>query len=237
MRLIVLAGGLTLMMAVTASGQEKEKSAPKKPLPPALRELLQGTPAEFVKRFDKDGDGMLSKTELPPFLTKGFDRADRNGDGKLDREEVAGLLTTLRQVMSAGPPARLGATPDEVIATLLKQFDTNRDGKLARDEVKGRLAENFARVDQNKDDFLDRKELRVMAERLLATRKLQGGGPAAVADFDALDKNADGRLSRDELRGTPWLSRFAEIDADRSGGLDRREFESFLARQAKKDAK
>jgi Ca2+-binding EF-hand superfamily protein len=236
MRSIVLAGVVAMMMATTAPAQEKDKPVPKKP-PPVLKELLQGTPAEFLKRFDKNGDGMLSKAELPPFLAKGFDRADRNGDGKLNREEVAGLLTRLRQVMSAGPPPQLGATPDEVVATLLKQFDKNGDGKLSRDEVKGRLAENFAKIDQNKDEFLDRKELRVMAERLLATRKLQGGGPGAVADFDALDKDADGRLSREELRGTPWLSRFAEIDADRSGGLDRREFETFLQREAKKDAK
>ena len=59
------------------------------------------------------------------------------------------------------------------------------------------------------------------------------GGPGGGPDFDSLDKNADGRLTPNELKGTPLAQRFAEIDADNSGQIDRREFDRFLKKQAK----
>ncbi len=73
----------------------------------------------------------------------------------------------------------------------------------------------------------------MLAQRLLGG---PGGGPFAHAgpDFDALDKNADGRLTPDELKGTPLAARFAEIDTDGNGSIDRRKFENFVRREAAK---
>ena len=232
MRLVILFVLLTLTAGVARAG---EKPPPKKPVPPAIQELLKSTPEDFIKRFDKDNDGKLSKDESPPAIAFGFEKSDRNGDGQLDRDEVRTLQGVFRQRLGT-PPAPLGSTPDEVIANLLKQFDANKDGKLAKDEVKGRIAEAFDKIDQNQDGQLDRKELRFLAERTLAQQKA-GPVPGAMPDFDALDKDADGRLSRAELQGTPWVARFAEIDADNSGGVDRRELERFLEKREKAKAK
>jgi Ca2+-binding EF-hand superfamily protein len=232
MRLVIVCVVLTLTTATARAG---EKPPPKKPVPPAIQELLKSTPEDFIKRFDKDGDGKLSKEEAPPAVAKGFEKSDRNGDGQLDRDEVRALQGVLRQLMGTPPPP-LGTTPDEVIANLLKQFDANKDGKLAKAEVKGRIAEAFDKLDQNQDGQLDRKELRFLAERTLAQQKA-GPFAGAMPDFDALDKDADGRLSRAELAGTPWAARFAEIDADSSGGVDRRELERFLEKREKAKAK
>jgi Ca2+-binding EF-hand superfamily protein len=151
---------------------------------------------------------------------------------------VAVLLTAAHgqsQTKDKAPPKK---TADEIVESLLKQMDTNNDGKISREEAKGKLAEAFDKIDTNKDGYLDRKELRALAERMLA----QKGGPFGPKgpvgpDFDALDKNADGRLTPDELKGTPWATRFAEIDTDGNGYVDRREFENFLRREAAKDKK
>ncbi len=232
-RILFVTGIVLLLVAARGPAQSKEQKAPAKKLPPQLEKLLGLTPEEFIRRFDKDMDGKLSKDELPPFLAKGFAQADRNGDGKLDREEVAAWLVVLRKVMAAGPgQGSLGKTPDEVVDNLLRLMDANKDGKISRDEAKGKIAENFDKIDLNKDGFLDRKELRIVAERVL---KAQAGVPTGAApyDFDSLDKNADGRLTPDELKGTPWADRFAEIDTDGNGTIDRREFEAFLKKQRK----
>ena len=61
------------------------------------------------------------------------------------------------------------------------------------------------------------------------------GGPAAQGpDFDALDKNADGRLTRDELKGTPYADKFEEIDTNKDGKIDKKEFAAYLKKQAEK---
>jgi Ca2+-binding EF-hand superfamily protein len=132
------------------------------------------------------------------------------------------------------PPKKgpLGKTPEEVVENLLKAMDTDKDGKISRAEAKGKMAESFDKIDVNKDGYLDRKELLLMAQRMLIAG---GGGPfgAPGPDFDALDKNADGRLTPDELKGTPWAARFSEIDADGNGYIDRREFANYLRSQKK----
>jgi len=47
-------------------------------------------------QWDKDGNGTLSREELPPPARRNFDRVDRNGDGKISREEDAAFVNRLR---------------------------------------------------------------------------------------------------------------------------------------------
>jgi Ca2+-binding EF-hand superfamily protein len=235
-RIMLFAGALLFILSVRGAGQTKGDKDPPKKLPPLVQEVLSLTPEEFIKRFDKNNDGLLSKDELPPFAAKGFEKFDSNGDGYLNKEEVAAMLPVLRKLMSGSGGPALGNTPDEIVENLLKLMDTNKDGKISREEAKGKIAEDFDKIDQNKDGYLDRKELTSLAQRMLANAKFGpkggpfGGGP----DFDALDKNADGRLTPDELKGTPWAARFAEIDTDGNGYIDRREFERFLRKEREK---
>ncbi|HLW64008.1 MAG TPA: hypothetical protein VKS79_01735, partial [Gemmataceae bacterium] len=93
-------------------------------------------------------------------------------------------------------------SPEALVDSILERMDKNKDGKISRDEAQGRIKENFDRIDTNKDGFLDREELLRMARAVLANGDGQpkgpgfgGFGPAgSTNDFDALDKNADGRL-------------------------------------------
>lgn len=56
---------------------------------------------EIVKRmlqFDQDGDGFVSKSELPERMARMMERGDTNKDGKLSREE----LTELARAQAGG---------------------------------------------------------------------------------------------------------------------------------------
>jgi len=233
--LLIITGLLLGITSAQAQEPKKEpdKAAPKK-IPPQLEELLKLTPEQFIKRFDKDGDGKLSMDELPPFFAKAFAASDKDGDGKLNREEVAAMLMLVRQFFAAGAPPPGPMDLDKIVDNILKQFGADKDGKISRQQAKGKLLEIFDQLDLNKDGFLDRKELRVLAQRMQGGGGKGGPPPMSEPDFDALDKNADGRLTRAELKGTPWFDRFDEIDTDRNGQIDRREFEASLRRESEK---
>ena len=48
-------------------------------------------------------------------------------------------------------------------------------------------------------------------------------GSTAERTFDAMDKNKDGSLSRDEVRGSPQEKDFARLDKNNDGKLSRAE--------------
>jgi peroxiredoxin len=56
----------------------------------------QARAKEIIRRFDTDGDGKLSKKEVPPRLQKFFDQLDRNKDGFLTADEIGRLTRFLR---------------------------------------------------------------------------------------------------------------------------------------------
>jgi len=235
-----------LVASALPAARGGDKNEPKK-LPPALAQLLSGSAENFIKRFDRNKDGYLSKDELPPRLAGVFDKFDANSDDKLDRKEVQEMLVVLRQrfgihTPSPAKPAQGNDAKqvERVVNKFLERMDTNKDGKITRDEAQGPLAKNFERLDSNKDGSLDRSELRRAAEMLLEARSKENGktGPEKPAkplvDFDALDSNADGRLSREELQGTPFADQFDQIDTNKDGKIDRKEFGAYLRKLAEK---
>jgi Ca2+-binding EF-hand superfamily protein len=226
-----------LLLLVGPAAAFAQSPAPKQP-PPQLAFWLKGTPDDILKRYDKNGDGYLSREELPPFLRPQFDKLDRNKDGKLDRQEIAATQRLLQRFRAAKLPAANSAEVEQIYQRLLK-LDADGDGKISRAEAKGPLAKQFDKLDTNKDGYLDRSELRRAAQLIVAFRQKNGTakGPAKLEtlDFDALDKNADGRLTRDEVRGTPLEPLFDQIDTNHDGRIDPQEFASFLKkRQASK---
>ncbi len=48
----------------------------------------EGNPQQLFKRLDKNGDGKLSKDEVPERLAERFEQIDLNGDGELDDAEL-----------------------------------------------------------------------------------------------------------------------------------------------------
>src|SRR5579871_6183183 len=86
-----------------APGADKPSPKQNQPRQPAF---LKDTPEQFIKRFDRNKDGLLTRDELPLFLARNFERFDTNKDGKLDTKEVTALLRLLRQRFAQrGPPS------------------------------------------------------------------------------------------------------------------------------------
>ena len=101
-------------------------------------------PAAFVKRFDKNGDGVLQISELPEHMQKFMAKADTNGDGVLSVDE-------------------LKAGEDKMRAEHLAKVDTNHDGVVSPEERKAAFEkfaqERFAKLDKNGDGALTKDEV------------------------------------------------------------------------------
>ncbi|HEV3203548.1 MAG TPA: EF-hand domain-containing protein [Gemmataceae bacterium] len=237
------------MLGLAADPQDPKKKGDSQGIPPILAELMKGSADDFIKRFDKNQKGYIKKEDFPPRLAEMFKRADNNNDGKLDKKEVEDLLLALRKQYGVQPSGAVSKDEvEKVVNQILERMDSNKDGKISRDEARGLIAMNFDELDLNKDGFLDRAELRKEAERRLADRARQNNPPrpnpqnrppAVVVnepDFDALDLNADGRLTREELKNTPYASKFDEIDTNKDGKIDRKEFAAYFRKEAEKKA-
>jgi len=112
--------------------------------------------------------------------------------------------------------AHAASTPDGSAPARpgLAELDKNADGSISRDEAAAhpRLSRSFDRIDTNKDGVLSQDELR-------AARPHGGHGHHARVDADG-----DGSISRDEAKAAPRLTEnFDAIDTNKDGMLSRDE--------------
>lgn len=115
-----------------------------------------------VAQADTDGDGRISRTEAAtlPWIGEKFADIDANRDGFLVRSE----LTKYHERMRAQREAEHAKRAEERFV----QADLNKDGKLSRvevDEKMPRLAKAFAFLDENRDGFLTRDDLKPAMHR------------------------------------------------------------------------
>lgn len=107
------------------------------------------------------------------------------------------------------------------------QGGPKRDGEAWRERQR-QFAETWKAADKDGDGFISREEFDAMPRI--------GNLPEDKRPriFERLDKNADGKLGRDELRRSgrehegqrPPMPRLAELDADKSGGVSLEEFKT-----------
>jgi Ca2+-binding EF-hand superfamily protein len=97
----------------------------------------------------------------------------------------------------------------------MQKIDANGDGKISLEESKNypRLNKNFDAIDANKDGFLDRDEMKAQHQK------------RDEHHAKAVDKDGDKRISRAEAEAkSPMLAKnFDKIDADKDGYLSRDE--------------
>ena len=115
-----------------------------------------------------------------------------------------------------------------------KQADTDGDGELSRAEAAAMpdLAANFDAIDRDGNGRITPDEVRAWrtAHRSRPRNNVPSGLSALLAKADA---NGDGVLSRSEVASSlPRMApNFDRIDTDRNGLLSREEIDAWLARR------
>jgi len=155
---------------------------------------------EFIKEYDTNKDGFLSKDELPERFRHNFDKLDTNKDGKLSREELQKGFTHLQ------PQRR----PSDFVFILVEMSDCD---ECCAEELQ--VVYDFLRkLDRNNNGKIDPEELKAGRERLVNRR--------VDSIFKALDANKDGKISREEARGQ-IKRHFDDLDGNKDGFISRDE--------------
>jgi Ca2+-binding EF-hand superfamily protein len=106
----------------------------------------------LLRLMDKDRNGSVSKDEFMQFMSQTFDRLDANKSGELESKEA------LSTAFPFGVRTNAAAKVD--VQQLLRMMDTDKSGTVSKDEFLRFISERFGRLDVNKDDRLEREELR-----------------------------------------------------------------------------
>jgi hypothetical protein len=126
-------------------------------------------PAAIVKRFDKNGDGVLQVSELPEHMQKFMGKADTNGDGVLSIDELKAGEAKMRAERMAKLDTNGDGTvsPEERKAAFEKfaqerfaKLDKNGDGALTKDEVGDKRWEHLSVADADKNGSVTEAEIR-----------------------------------------------------------------------------
>ncbi len=151
----------------------------------------------FIKRFDADRDGKVSKEEFAKARRERFAMRDLNDDGRIGLEDM---------------PPRMR----ERIGRWMGQ--EGKDGKDARkdgspftlERLLGRVDRQFARLDKDGDGFIDAKDLEPLAAERIAY--------ASQRFFKRFDADRDGKVSKGEFDRFA-RERFANLDLDGDGKI------------------
>ncbi len=108
-------------------------------------------------------------------------------------------------------------------AEAFKATDKNGDGKIDRDEFTG-LPGMFGRADANGDNVLTLEES-IKFREAAAAGTLPGPNEFAPR-FQAMDKNGDKKLSREEFTGLP--ANFDRMDTNHDGFVTPAEIRQFF---------
>lgn len=177
-------------------------------------------------------------TPAPPHHRAAGDREAKRSQAvrRLGARTVAIVVVAVLRVTFAAP-AMAGAADDPASAPttdptgiLFRAADGDDDGVIDGREAGAAGAWLFVAIDENRDGWLSRSEMKTAPDRLTAAETWADGPRLADHVRDAarhMDRDADGWIGHGEFHGFAaylyWVA-----DTDRSGTLSRRELDTFL---------
>ena len=144
--------------------------------------LAQTAAPRMQAKPDANGDGVISKEEAAKFprLAEKFAELDKDRDGKLARAELPMHRGGMRGQADGMRSQHRG----------MRALDADGDGRISRTEMqagKDGMDERFARMDVNKDGYIDKAD----RQARMAQRRAECFGKA--------DADKNGQLSRAEF--------------------------------------
>ncbi len=236
---IAVCGALAVFSMPVAAQESKPK--------PGERDARRGkVPAkraeQFFKRLDANGDGKITKDEVPerfkPRMDALLQQAGKGQDGSISKEEF-GKLIAQRGGPHGRPGERRGGPQGGHggfhLPLFFQKLDADKDGALSKDEVT-KAVEKFDELDKNKDGKLDPRELfgprpgGPQFGRGRPGQRPEGAGRGEFAErfFKQADKNNDGKISQDEAPER-LKQHFSKFDANSDGAVDLDEFKKGFA--------
>jgi len=160
--------------------------------------------AGVMKRFDKDGDGAITKAEAGDFWAR-VSSTDANEDGKVTAMEM--------YVAWGGKPGGDDDDLKKLVDGLLERFDRDKDGAITEAEA-GERWPRISTADANKDGKVTEREMHA-AWGDDDLKKLVDGL------LERFDRDKDGAITEAEA-GERW-PRISTADADKDGKVTARE--------------
>jgi Ca2+-binding EF-hand superfamily protein len=138
------------------------------------------------------------------------------------------VITLIAFTMSGciGMAVRAVAQPRKPdLSKLLAKADANGDGIITKAEFTAARAKMFERLDRNHDGYVTKDDTPRFSLRQ------SSNGERMQEMMLMMDKDSDGRISRDEFVNSPSLL-FERADTNHDGQLDSAELASFKAAMA-----
>ena len=165
---IILASTAVVLVLATVAGVSKARDSYRHGY---MGHDRHGMATKMFDRFDTDGNGAISKTEVDGVRKSEMSKHDANNDGKLGLEEFEGLWVGYMRERMVDHFQRLDADGDALVTDeeiskplnrIMSWLDRNDDDTLTRDELRrkghhmGGMKYRFGRDDDDDDD--DRKK-------------------------------------------------------------------------------
>lgn len=123
----------------------------------------RGEPGEMLKRMDKNGDGNLSKDEVPAQTWERLGKFDKDNDGVVTKAEMAAGFAAMRAAKgregAKGKGRGIGGPQEGGAGAAFDRFDKDKDGKLSEAEVPAEMWSKLRKADTDADGLVSREEL------------------------------------------------------------------------------
>lgn len=122
----------------------------------------------------------------------------------------------------------------DMLGAMFTRLDKNADGVISADEAPERMKERLVKMDSNGDGGCDKSELMAAMKHGMDQAKGQGkpgqgkpGQDGRQILFTEMDKDGNGTISKEEAPER-MQQKFAELDANADGQLDKSELQAVI---------